>query len=139
MLGADIDSHEKAVMESLDLEYCYKFARSIPESDINKFKKVIVESKDPEYCYKYAKDIPGIDRKDLEQTVVESRSLQYNYLYARDIEDADIKSHYQVYLENGNVVDLNQFETYIGLPHDYELNPKRVKTLIKEISSEIKR
>ena len=112
---------------------------SLNLTDINKFKKVVVESKDPEYCYRYAKDVPGIDRKDLEQTVVESENLPYNYLYAKEIEDADLKCHYQVFLENGNVADLNQFETYIGLPMDYGLSPKRVKTLIKEINSEIKR
>ena len=99
----------------------------------------MVESKDPEYCYLFAKDIPGIDRKDLEQTVIESESLQYNYLYAKEIEDADMKCHYQVFLENGNVVNLNQFETSIGLPMDYDLSPKRVKTLIKEINNTIKR
>lgn len=139
---ADIRKHAEIIIESKDPKYNYKIAKyeisnNIGDEYIDVHKQIVKESKDPKWCYLYARDIPGIEKSDLEKIVIDSNSVEYNELYAKNIEDANLKDHHLVVLLNGSKKDIERFEEKVGVPIYDGLNPKRVKTLIKEINNQI--
>lgn len=70
----------------------YKFAKEVKGADVKAHEKAIIESKNLEWNYNFAKDVKGADVKAHGNVVIESKNLEWNYNFLDDALDEMINN-----------------------------------------------
>lgn len=102
--GADIEKHQKVVLDSKQPSWCYKFACYIPGADIISLTNVVMESKDPYYSYLCARDIPQIipdfDITPFEDSVLELEDSKWSSQFLHNVKGSRKELHENVIRNN---------------------------------------
>ncbi len=84
--NADIKAHEKVILDSKNITYCYEFAVHFPITNLKLLEQIIIDSVDINYCYYFAKTIKELNKQLLFEAVLSSGNLPWIKSFYKNID-----------------------------------------------------